>query len=221
MKLNIKYVGIGLLVPAVISLLWFIQFTMTQEELKTVNKTENTTTPSIMIENISTIKNDSIVNDTINFTPVINQTENISIIIEEMLKPKKKKKSGGSSGGSSNNDPVLLWNPVYKYGDENIIEETKDSITIKRINIQKFDFKTYFIGKVKIIEVDGNYTKDDLTWLGARLTIANPNNLMEKFEVRLYPEENRFRDKSLVAVNYVDRNNNIRKVLLVVPLLVM
>lgn len=91
---------------------------------------------------------------------------------------------------------------VYTYSDldEPISRyDNDDEYFITRTYAVRHNFSSGYSGSVIITNF--NYSLDD--WSGVRFAIVNPENHMERYEIRLYPKINKFQ------ANYVDRTNRI------------
>ncbi|KCZ71691.1 hypothetical protein ANME2D_02428 [Candidatus Methanoperedens nitroreducens] len=94
------------------------------------------------------------------------------------------------------------WNEIYQYSDNystgyiDYLDNDRGTIEVSRTYAIRNNFQRIFFGKVKITQSSGEYD-----WYGPRLAIVNPENLLERYEIRLYPNTNK------LQVNYVDRTN--------------
>ena len=95
---------------------------------------------------------------------------------------------------------ALDWTEEYSYSDGYSEGGVKDigehAYKAHRIYTVGDVFNKIMIGKVKVVE-----STDDYSWYGARIALANPENPLERYEVRFNPESDK------LQVNYVDRTN--------------
>ncbi len=121
---------------------------------------------------------------------------------------KYKRKGGGGTrtidvpiNSIEENDSQIdrdILKEIYTYGDgENLIEEN-DQFKILRGYFWKEDLTKGMVGR---LQMKGDYDNNSANWSGARLGIINPENLLERYEIRFYP----ILDK--IQINYVDRTN--------------
>ena len=92
------------------------------------------------------------------------------------------------------------WDTIYFYADNDSICEIKgngQNLEVSRAYGVKNFFKNVYFATVNI-KNSPDYDKS-LPWAGPRLAIVNPSNLLERYEIRLYPVTD------TLQVNYVDR----------------
>ena len=93
-----------------------------------------------------------------------------------------------------------VWEEVYSYEDEfssggaEVVEDGSQVLEVSRAYLWHNTMNRLFAGKMKVVE-----SSDDFDWYGSRLSLVNQDNPLERYEVRLYPNTNKFQ------VNYVDR----------------
>jgi hypothetical protein len=94
------------------------------------------------------------------------------------------------------------WKTIYSYSDDYsagfISRMAVDKTVAARSYAWSKTFSNVFIGKVTILELDED--KNHAPWTGPRMNIVNPENLLERYEVRMYPLQD------TLQVNYVDRS---------------
>jgi len=93
-------------------------------------------------------------------------------------------------------DVIYQYSDNYSIGDIDYLDNNQGTIEVTRTYAHRNSFKHVFFGRVKITQSSEKYD-----WYGARLAIINPENLLERYEIRLYPNTNK------LQVNYVDRTN--------------
>lgn len=116
----------------------------------------------------------------------------------------KRRGGGGSSSGSSSSSSdsqEVAWEEVYSYSDEYseggfTIDTQNNEIEVSRAYAWKAEFGTLFNGIIQVVSSNDKYS-----WYGSRLALVNPDNTLERYEVRLLPGEDK------LEVRYVDRTN--------------
>lgn len=98
------------------------------------------------------------------------------------------------------------WEQIYTYVDDTseiaVTELHGDLVEVKRTYAWRDYFKKLYSANVKIMSYNNS---DNYTWYGSRLGIINPQNTLERYEIRFYPTtENKI---GKLQVNYVDRTN--------------
>jgi len=115
------------------------------------------------------------------------------------------KNSGGGSSGGSYRDYLSIesedFDEVYSYSDNYsgggfYIDDSSDEIEVSRSYVWKSQFGAIFVGKIKIVS-----SSENSSWEGSRLALINPENILERYEIRLLPNEQK------IEVRYVDRTN--------------
>lgn len=97
------------------------------------------------------------------------------------------------------------WSSIYYYTDEEEPAYTTylpdDMIEVQRMYLWKDTFESLYSAKVRIKDLDADMyeTNEAREWTSPRLAIANPDNDLERYELRFYPELDK------LQVNYVDR----------------
>ncbi len=97
------------------------------------------------------------------------------------------------------------WNSIYYYTDYEKPAYTQylpdDIVEVQRMYLWKDLFENLYSAKVQIKDLDVNMyeTTEAREWTSPRLAIANPDNDLERYELRFYPETDK------LQVNYVDR----------------
>jgi hypothetical protein len=105
-------------------------------------------------------------------------------------------------------DASSVWDLVYNYedaystGGAEVIEDGSQVLEVSRAYLWHDSFSRFFFGKMKVFEAS-----EDYLWYGSRLALVNPENAMERYEVRLYPNTDR------VFVKYVDKENDYSETL--------
>ncbi len=93
------------------------------------------------------------------------------------------------------------WKVMYNYTDNEssggIKENEQNGFEVFRAYAVKNPIKRFYMAKFKIVEKTDFEKSAD--WAGPRLSLANPDNLLERYEVRFLPIVNK------LQVNYVDR----------------
>lgn len=93
-----------------------------------------------------------------------------------------------------------VWEEVYEYEDEyssggaEVIEDGSQVLEVERAYLWHNSMSKMFSAKIKVVE-----SSNDFDWYGSRMALVNPNNNLERYEIRLYPNVNK------LQVNYVDR----------------
>jgi hypothetical protein len=97
-------------------------------------------------------------------------------------------------------DASSVWENVYHYEDEYsrggavVVQDDSQALEVSRSYLWRNAMGRIFFSKIKVTE-----TSNEFDWYGSRLAFANPDNHLERYEVRLNPNVNTFQ------VNYVDR----------------
>jgi len=93
-----------------------------------------------------------------------------------------------------------VWEEMYHYEDDysvggnEIIEDGSQVLEVSRSYLWHNSLNKIFFAKMKVVESSGDYQ-----WYGSRLALVNPKNPLERYELRLYPHQDK------IQVNYVDR----------------
>ncbi len=101
------------------------------------------------------------------------------------------------------------WTEGYSYGDNystgGIFHIANETVQVERAFGWRGTFKRMIVGRVMINEFKDHLfeTEEAKNWASPRLAILNPDNEMERYEIRFYPELDK------VQVNYVDRTNKV------------
>lgn len=94
------------------------------------------------------------------------------------------------------------WEVIYSYSDDystggiKYMDPKGECVEVARTYASRNPFSTIFLGKIKIVQLDNRQN-----WYGPRIAIINPENNMQRYEIRLYPNTDK------LQVNYVDRTN--------------
>jgi len=153
-------------------------------------------------ENVNGV--DNVEKDTTNLEPIaLNCPLGYRLVNGKCIK----NSGGGSSGSSYTEDDDFdlidseIYDKVYSYSDDYsgggfFIDGSNKEIEVLRSYVWKSQFGAIFVGKIKVVSSSDNYD-----WYGSRLALVNPENILERYEIRLLPNEQR------VEVRYVDRTN--------------
>lgn len=99
-------------------------------------------------------------------------------------------------------DASSVWEEVYHYedgystGGAEVVSDGSQVLEVSRSYLWHNTFNKVFFSKMKVVSSSGDYE-----WYGSRIALVNPNNPLERYELRLYPH------KDKVQINYVDRTN--------------